>query len=79
MRTRGSRVPRDGISNELRSFLDDLDRRIPFHNLTATTAPGVNDDGEAGYSRLSFWIDSFTDIYVCLDTAPGAAVWVQIN
>jgi hypothetical protein len=79
MRTRGSRVPRDAnLSNELRGFLDDLDRRIPYHNLTATAAPGVNDDGEAGYSIGSIWIDS-PDVYMCVDTTAGAAVWTQLG
>jgi hypothetical protein len=81
MRTRGSRVPRDAnLSNELRSFLDDLDRRIPYHNLTATAAPGVTDDGDAGYSLGSIWINLTTDnIYMCADTTAGAAVWRQLN
>lgn len=81
MRARPSRVPRDpNISPELRSFLDDLDRRIPFHNLTATTAPAVTDDGDAGYQVGSIWINTSTDnIYMCADTTAGAAVWRQLN
>jgi hypothetical protein len=76
--TRASRVPRIDMPPELRDFLDKLDRKIPNHNLTATGAPTVNDDGEHGYQLWSIWIDS-PDVYMCVDTTAGAAVWTQIG
>lgn len=79
MSPRPSRVPRDpNLSPELRDFLDKLDRKIPNHNLTATSAPTVNDDGDAGYGLGSIWIDN-PDVYMCVDTTAGAAVWTQIG
>lgn len=46
------------------------------HNLTATTAPTVNDDANDGYRIGSRWVDSVTGrTYVCVDTTVGAAVW----
>ena len=80
MRQRPSRVPRVELPPELRDFLDKLDRKIPNHNFTATSAPGVSDDGEAGYQLGSIWINLTTDnIYMCADTTAGAAVWRQLN
>jgi hypothetical protein len=78
MSPRASRVPRVDIPAELRDFLDSLDRKIPNHNLTASGAPGVTDDGEHGYRLGSIWIDS-PDVYMCVDTTAGAAVWTQIG
>ena len=44
----------------------------------ATTAPGINDDGAAGYAVGSRWFDETADKeYVCLDNTTGAAVWVE--
>jgi len=64
------------MSNEMRSFLDDLDQRTPFSNLAATAAPAVTDDNDAGYQIGSRWYDLTNDAeYVCLDTTAGAAVW----
>jgi hypothetical protein len=79
--TRASRVPRDpNLTAELRDFLDKLDRRVPNCNYTATSAPGVTDDGEHGYQLGSVWINLTTDnIYMCADTTAGAAVWRQLN
>lgn len=80
MSPRPSRVPRIEMPPELRDFLDKLDRKIPNHNLTATSAPGVTDDGENGYGLGSIWINLTTDnIYMCADTTAGAAVWRQLN
>lgn len=76
--SRASRVPRANISPELRDFLDKLDRRVPNCNYTATGAPTVNDDGDHGYQLGSIWIDS-PDVYMCVDTTAGAAVWTQIG
>jgi len=76
MRRRPSRVPDEAMSQEMRRFLDELDRKIPLHNLAATTAPGVGDDEDDGYEISSRWINvSADDEYVCLDATAGAAVW----
>jgi len=46
--------------------------------LNAITAPGVTDDGAAGYSIGSTWIDTTGDkAYTCLDSTNGAAVWTE--
>jgi len=46
------------------------------HNLTATAAPGVNDDSTAGYSVNSIWSDVTNDkMYFCIDATAGAAIW----
>lgn len=45
-------------------------------NLNASTAPGTSDDGTAGYSIGSRWIDTLTNLeYVCIDATNGAAAW----
>src|SRR5664280_727577 len=45
-------------------------------NLGASAAPAVTDDGTAGYSIGSRWIDTTHDKeYVCLDITTGSAVW----
>ena len=50
------------------------------YNLTATTAPTVDDDVTTGYSIGSRWIDVTADReYVCLDATDGAAVWTQTS
>lgn len=47
-----------------------------FNNLSATTAPGVNDDVTKGYSVGSQWIDVESQTsYLCYDATEGAAVW----
>lgn len=47
-----------------------------LHKLDATVAPGVSDDGVAGYSIGSNWINLTSNIaYVCVDVSTGAAVW----
>ena len=46
-------------------------------NLDAAVAPAVGDDGVAGYSVGSVWIDTTADnAYVCVDSSTGAAVWL---
>ncbi len=77
MRPRPSRVPMgELLSQEMRAFLDELERSIPHSKLDATAAPAVTDDGDAGYSIGSRWYDlTNDDEYVCLDTTVGAAVW----
>lgn len=53
---------------------------VAKNNFAATTAPGVNDDINAGYARGSFWINTSTnDIYMCANPAAGAAVWKILN
>lgn len=47
-------------------------------NLSASTAPTVNDDVDLGYGVGSRWIDTTADKeYVCLDATDGAAVWTE--
>lgn len=77
MRPRPSNVPMGiDIPEELRAFLDDLDRKIPLSKLDATAAPAITDDGDAGYSIGSRWYDlTADDEYVCLDNTQGTAVW----
>jgi len=49
-------------------------------NLAATTAPGVSDDGVAGYGIGSVWIDTTGDkSYLCVDASTGAAVWNDLT
>lgn len=61
----------------------DMDSRYAgYHldNLTAVTAPTVNDDSDDGYSAGSRWFDTASsppEAYLCLDAAVGEAVWVQ--
>jgi hypothetical protein len=50
------------------------------HNLVATTDPGVSDDGVAGYSVGSEWLNVTADVsWACLDSSTGAAVWFQTS
>lgn len=47
-------------------------------NLSASTAPTVNDDSSAGYAKGSVWIDGTgLKIYMCFDASVGAAVWIE--
>lgn len=49
-----------------------------LNNLSATTAPTVNDDSDDGYSVGSLWIDTTADeAYRCADASAGAAVWLN--
>lgn len=49
-----------------------------FHKWNNTTAPGVTNDIDEGYSVGSTWIDTTADkAYVCLDVTDGAAVWTE--
>ena len=53
---------------------------VQVTNITATAAPGVNDDVTGGYSAGSIWTDVTNDkSYVCLDATDGAAVWTEIT
>jgi septation ring formation regulator EzrA len=63
---------------QFRGLLSGLnaDGTIVKTNYAATTAPGVGDDIEDGYSVGSRWINiSADDEYVALDVTAGAAVW----
>lgn len=52
----------------------------PTDNLTATAAPIATDDSSKGYSVGSTWIDATNhNVYSCVNSATGAAVWVQQN
>lgn len=54
----------------------------PLNNLSATAAPGVNDDETAGYQPLSRWLDTSTsdgEFYVCISAAAGAAQWAKAS
>ncbi|MEM4248446.1 MAG: tail fiber domain-containing protein, partial [Candidatus Nanoarchaeia archaeon] len=45
-------------------------------NLSANSAPTVNDDSTQGYAVGSQWLDTTAQkSYVCLDATAGAAVW----
>lgn len=47
-------------------------------NLGASVAPTSTDDSAAGYSLLSFWLDTTSDeAYICLDPTTSGAVWVK--
>lgn len=47
-------------------------------NLTATSAPTVNDDTTEGYAVGSRWINTVSGAeYVLVDATDGAAVWVE--
>jgi hypothetical protein len=49
-------------------------------NLSATAAPTVTDDEDAGYGLWSQWLDVNNDIaYLCLDATSGAAVWQALG
>ena len=46
----------------------------------ATVAPTVTNDSSEGYSISSRWFDvTANEVYVCIDPAVGAAVWVQTS
>lgn len=48
------------------------------NNYTATAAPTTGDDSSKGYSVGSQWYDQTNDnMYHCVDSTVGAAVWVQ--
>ena len=47
-------------------------------NLAATAAPTASDDGAAGYSPGSLWVDQTNDeVWHCVDATNGTAVWRQ--
>jgi len=49
----------------------------PKSNMSATNAPGVNDDSTQGYSVGSLWVDTVGSVaYTCTDASVGSAVWL---
>jgi len=51
-----------------------------LNNYAATVAPAVTDDSASGYAVGSQWIDVTADnVYACVDSSVGAAVWIQTN
>ncbi len=54
--------------------------QAPIKNNFDASAPTVNDDIDAGYSKDSLWVksDAPIAIFVCLDNTAGAADWQQI-
>ncbi len=50
------------------------------NNLTATSAPTVNDDSGDGYAVGSYWLWAERGVlFQCYDATAGAAVWAQPN
>lgn len=67
---------------QLKKELERVSKRaaVAKNNFAATTAPGVNDDINAGYARGSLWINTSTNnCYMCANPAAGAAVWRLLN
>lgn len=65
-----------GISNHLADITTVHGR--PNDKYDATSAPGVTNDVDEGYTSGSKWIDVTNDKeYVCLDNTDGAAVWTE--
>ena len=49
-------------------------------NLTASSAPGVNDDNTQFYQVGSAWVNLTSDQkFVCVDASTGAAIWSAIR
>jgi hypothetical protein len=65
------------FEQELRGIEDAIEEN-PINNVTSG-APTVSDD-VLRYQLFSKWIDTATnDVYMCVDTTSGAAVWRQIG
>lgn len=57
-----------------------LDKTTPKNTYSQSTAPGVTNDVDEGYSVGSKWYDTTADeAYVCLDNSDGAAIWKMIT
>ena len=53
---------------------------VAVKTTVTTTAPTVNDDNTLGYVVWSRWLDTtLGNIYICVDTTTGAAVWKLIT
>lgn len=51
-----------------------------LNNLSATTNPGVGNDGTQGYEVGSVWVNTATGgTFICTSAATGAAVWAPSN
>ena len=49
------------------------------NNVSATAAPAVTDDSDAGYSVGSIWLDLTNDVvWIAIDVTVGAAVWLAL-
>lgn len=69
-------IEREGDVVDARLWLDGGTPTYK-NNLTATTAPTVNDDSGDGYTVGSIWINTSSgNIYMCQDATATAAVWV---
>ena len=52
----------------------------PLSNLSATSAPTVNDDSGDGYGVGSLWVDTTNDaVWMAVDVTVGAAVWRPLS
>lgn len=79
----------DAITKDLIKKIERLERElervskkaaVAKNDFAATSAPGVNDDVNAGYARGSIKINVNTNnIYMCANPAAGAAVWRLLN
>ena len=51
-----------------------------FHNYTAVTSPGVNDDNTSNFSIGSIWLDTMAKFwYTCTDASTATAIWLKIS
>ncbi len=58
----------------------DVTWPLPYSKYDATTAPGVTNDLDEGYSVGSIWVDVTADnSYQAQDVTDGAAVWVSLD
>lgn len=70
----------DYLTGTVRISGSNYSYNVALSNLQASTAPGVNDDGIAGYAPGSLWIDKTNEnAYICIRSTPGAAVWKLMN
>ena len=62
--------------DEVNSITVYMQATLSQSNLSAIIPPTVNNDSSEGYAIGSLWIDTALDeIYVCLDSSLGAALW----
>lgn len=72
-------TPAEATLTQLRDAISAIAAsNAPKSNFTAIVDPAATDDSAEGYSAGSKWLNTATDeVYVCLDAAVGAAVWVK--